>query len=183
MEDKKKLICVTGFSDFESESFACRFVYGKPLPEDYSPVMQESYRTQVESEGKPVIVDFCFVSADYDLAYSKFDGFVVMFDLKSAESFQKVKGWVEGILRQREGMFTPLVIVGTNCHLEEERAVPFEDAQELADSFGCSYFDISLRTGKNVNECINELIPLMVHGNSNVEGVEENKKKHNCTIM
>ena len=52
------------------------------------------------------------------------------------------------------------VLVGTCADLNNnnERVVTYNEAKELAEQYGVEYFEISAKTGKNVNECFQKMI-------------------------
>lgn len=45
-----------------------------------------------------------------------------------------------------------LVLVGNKCDLEEKRKVTREEGEEMAASIGASFFEVSAKTGVNINE-------------------------------
>jgi GTPase SAR1 family protein len=49
----------------------------------------------------------------------------------------------------------PRIIVGTKFDLQREIAE--KKAMELAKKYGCEYYEISSKTGENVDECIKDI--------------------------
>ena len=48
--------------------------------------------------------------------------------------------------------------VGNKCDLEEERVVPKEEGQALADEYGCPYYETSAKDHVNVDESFSQLV-------------------------
>ena len=50
-----------------------------------------------------------------------------------------------------------VVLVGNKTDLQNERKVMFEDGKRLADNFGISFFEVSAKSGENVQEVFTAL--------------------------
>ncbi|XP_010688186.2 ras-related protein RHN1 isoform X3 [Beta vulgaris subsp. vulgaris] len=80
---------------------------------------------------------------------------VVVYDITSAESFEKAKRWTQELQRQASPhMFTALV--GNKADLDEKREVDNEVAEQYAKENGLHFFETSAKTAQNVNELFYE---------------------------
>ncbi|MHA1791456.1 MAG: Rab family GTPase [Promethearchaeota archaeon] len=79
----------------------------------------------------------------------------VVFDLTNKASFEKVKMWNEERLKFSGDIIT--ILIGNKSDLPEERQVSQQEAIELANKLGVSYFETSALTGANVHDVFNLL--------------------------
>ena len=85
------------------------------------------------------------------------DGILLMYDVTSQDSFNSIKGWMDNI-REIKGNNFPVILVGNKIDLKEERKISQLNGQNLADSYGISFYEISNKTGENVEEATLDLI-------------------------
>jgi GTPase SAR1 family protein len=92
-----------------------------------------------------------------DMWISFGEGFLLVFAINDAESFEKVKGKRDRILKGKHGIKCPIILVGNKHDLENERKVAFDDAKKLADSWGAEYIETSAKTNFNCKEAFERL--------------------------
>ena len=85
------------------------------------------------------------------------DGILLMYDVTNQDSFNAIKGWMDNI-REIKGNNFPVILVGNKIDLKEERKISQLNGQNLADSYGISFYEISNKTGENVEEATLDLI-------------------------
>ena len=73
-----------------------------------------------------------------------------MYDITDEVSFASVKTWLNEIDRYASESVDKL-LVGNKCDLEEERAVPVEQAKEFADSLKVNFIETSAKASSNVD--------------------------------
>ena len=117
------------------------------------------------------------------------DGIILMYDITSSKSFEAIDGWLESIKMTKSENF-PLILVGNKCDLEAQRIVLHEEGENLAKNYGIKFFEISNKTGININETVLELINKIIEQKENnkleendkikleIEKNRESKKKH-----
>lgn len=84
---------------------------------------------------------------------------IVVYDITNRKSFDAVKTWVEDAKRER-GDDAPagaagglvLYIVGNKKDLEAERVVSTAEGEQLAQSLGCFFAEVSAKSGAGVND-------------------------------
>ena len=84
-------------------------------------------------------------------------GFLLCFSITSITSFEEIRN-IWGIITQAIDRKAPMVLVGTKCDLEGERAVSEMEALSLAMELGCPYFETSAKDAINVEECFFGLV-------------------------
>lgn len=96
---------------------------------------------------------FSFVRPPF---YRGSSGVIYVFDLTRRESFENLKDWkkeVEQVIPNK-----PFVIVGNKVDLIDERVVSKKEGEELAASYGASYFETSAKTGEHLDEVFLTLV-------------------------
>ena len=89
--------------------------------------------------------------------YKQANGVIVTFDVTNQLSFNNVKTWLESIYQHADPNIVK-VMVGNKIDLEDERKVPIEEAQALAQSHKMMYFETSAKLNKNIDELIQHLM-------------------------
>lgn len=123
--------------------------------------------------------------------YSKGDGFLLLFDVTSKSTYEDVTGWIKDIREARSGNKVNgindknnssneiLFLIGNKIDETDKRVIKKEDAKQLAESYGVSYFEVSCKDGINVYEILSKLIFeafSMAKGNN--EGFKLDDKKN-----
>ncbi len=62
------------------------------------------------------------------------------------------------MLKDRPDNTIDAVIVGTKADIQDERAVTFEMGKNLASKYGMPFYEVSAKTGNNVQESFDSLI-------------------------
>ncbi|XP_007517898.2 ras-related protein Rab-44 [Erinaceus europaeus] len=81
----------------------------------------------------------------------KADGVVLMYDVTSQESFIHVRYWLE-CLQDSGSDGVVILLLGNKMDCEEERQVPTETGQQLAQELGISFAECSAALGHNILE-------------------------------
>lgn len=88
------------------------------------------------------------------LMFYNIDGFMLVYDVTSRESFLHVLRWYHVVCGYQKKM----VLVGNKRDVKQERAVTFDEGKELADKIGVSFFETSVNMGINVHEAFEYLL-------------------------
>lgn len=84
-----------------------------------------------------------------------------MFSLTSRKSFDIAVSCRQRIVKLLHGFEPkeiPMILVGNKVDLVNERQIDTKEGEELAEKFGCKYFEISTKENINVAECLIELV-------------------------
>jgi GTPase SAR1 family protein len=101
--------------------------------------------------------------------YSKGDGFLLLYDVTNKSTYDDVTGWIKDIreargtsningVNDKKSSNEILFLIGNKIDEVKKRVVSKEEAKQLADSFGVSYFEVSCKDGVNVYEVLCKLI-------------------------
>ena len=85
------------------------------------------------------------------------DGFIIVYDIASKDSFEKLNFWIEQIkLNAPEN--TICILVGNKSDLETERQIKKEQGEKLSEQIGMKFFEVSAKDGTNVEEAFQVLV-------------------------
>ena len=117
------------------------------------------------------------------------NGFVIIYDITSRESFNNINNWMEQI-ENIVGDRVKCIIFGNKNDLVSERKVQKEEGEELAKRYNCSFFETSAKEGNNIEEGFKSITLEIIEKlkNSKVKKdngttilkSKKNKQKKNC---
>jgi Ras-related protein Rap-1A len=87
-----------------------------------------------------------------DLYMKNGQGFVLVYSICSQSTFNDLLELRDQIVRVKDTLDVPMVLVGNKCDLEDERVISKDRGLQLASQFSCSFKETSARTKINVNE-------------------------------
>lgn len=95
-------------------------------------------------------------------------GAIIVYDITSAESFEKVKKWTSE-LREHADKNAVIYIAGNKCDLENLRKIPASTVEKYTNSQGLKHFNVSAKTGAGVNQLFTQICEAVasVKGESN----------------
>ena len=76
---------------------------------------------------------------------------IVVYDITSAESFEKAKSWITE-LQQQGSPNIVIAVAGNKADLAAQRAVHTDDVQKFADDNGLIFMETSAKSSTNVTE-------------------------------
>eukprot|EP01089_Gocevia_fonbrunei_P001980 TRINITY_DN1193_c0_g1_i2.p1 TRINITY_DN1193_c0_g1~~TRINITY_DN1193_c0_g1_i2.p1 ORF type:complete len:332 (+),score=87.06 TRINITY_DN1193_c0_g1_i2:32-1027(+) len=96
-----------------------------------------------------------------DLYIKNGDGFLILFSLVAQSTFLDAQGIRDVAAHLRSDRTCPIVLIGNKVDLTDQRAITFDQAQSLADSWGSPYIETSAKTRINIEEAVHTLIRLI----------------------
>ncbi len=115
-------------------------------------------------------------SAMRDMYVRVAEGFVLVWSLTDASTLDDVVELHTRILRVKDTDYTPCVIAGNKCDMEEARKVSKEDFARVAEEANCAYFETSAKEGINVDETFYDLV-------RQINAHKPKPKKKKCIIL
>ena len=85
------------------------------------------------------------------------DGILLLFDVGRIDSFKNVERWVDD-MKQNEGFLSQKIYVIGNKIDIKNRAVTYEEGEEMAKKLGFNYYEMSCKININIFEVISRLI-------------------------
>ena len=100
------------------------------------------------------VLDFYIPRFIIDINFSflkKTDVIILMYDITNQISFEYITVYYNNIVKNS---IKPLyyILVGNKCDEKEKREVSYEEGKNLAKQLNIFFFEISIKTGKNVKE-------------------------------
>ena len=160
-------IAVLGKGVVGKSSLTYRFI-NYNAPQEHDPTIEDRYKSTINIEGQEYEVEILDTAGeeDYqnmmDMWISFGEGFLLVFAINDAESFELLKGKHERVLKGKHGVKCPILLVGNKQDLENERKVSHADAKQLADSWGVEYIETSAKTNFNCKEAFEKLAQKIV---------------------
>uniref|UniRef100_A0A4W6EC09 Ras-related protein Rab-3 n=2 Tax=Lates calcarifer TaxID=8187 RepID=A0A4W6EC09_LATCA len=97
-------------------------------------------------------------------------GFLLMYDITNQDSFNAVQDWATQI-KTYSWDNAQVILVGNKCDLEDDRLVPTEDGQRLAEELGFQFFEASAKDNINVKQVFERLVDVICEKmNESMEG-------------
>merc|ERR1711994_95944 len=138
--------------------------------DEYDPTIADSYRKQVQIDGKPALLDILDTAGQEEFSSMQDQwmregkGFLLVYSIVSRQSFDEVAMLREKILRTNDdddGENVPIVMAGNKCDLENSRQVTAGEGQKLAEEWNCAFFETSARDKINNVECFYKVVQLI----------------------
>lgn len=145
---------------------------------------------EVNTQSGPVLLNIWDTAGEE--RYKSFTGLytqgavccVIIFDLTCKESFENIPNWIE-IFNQKAEDEHVIYMVGNKIDLDDEREITFNEAFDWCDKNGYKYFEVSAKTGENVELVFNEIATTVGPKKDEANKIEintttENEKEEKC---
>ena len=104
--------------------------------------------------------------------YKGANGILLLYNITNRESFDSLNSWLTEI-KKNANQNLSLILVGTNCDLENERKVTYQEGKDFARKNGIKFIEVSAKNNINVKEAFDILLEDILNTLSN----EKNKNK------
>lgn len=139
---------------------------GKHFPEKYNMTTSVEYCTRVceiaeTSDSVEIhIIDSAGQDAFQEIAQQMWTDasfFVFVYDVTNPKSFGSIKGWVEKARATFSNPRIPCALLANKTDLTKLRAITPEQGLELAESLGMPHYEVSAKTGADIEKAFDEL--------------------------
>ncbi|KAF8254047.1 P-loop containing nucleoside triphosphate hydrolase protein [Wilcoxina mikolae CBS 423.85] len=212
MEERKLLHCwITVVGDYfvGKSSFAHKWVSNWFIEDDDPFTYGHILCKQILVDDAACQVDFRRTRSINDGPPSANDhsgGCILMYSITCRDSFTSIPRLHSEVRRVREELggiiFSagyPVVLVGNKTDMHHKRVVTMEEGQELAKVLGCGFYEVSAKTGDNVDRVVHDILRRMIEAGScddrsdpvdyvvardpEMNNIKPVKKKKRCTIL
>ena len=104
-------------------------------------------------------------------------GILLIYDLTDESSFISIDRWINNLENKLDIKNVPIILVGNKNDKEDERKISYEKGLKYAQKYNFKFFEMSAKTGENVNEAFLTLIHLYYDKNKE-EFILENEKEN-----
>ncbi|KAI3380575.1 hypothetical protein SNEBB_005898 [Seison nebaliae] len=95
--------------------------------------------------------------------YRRADGVIIMYDVTSEQSFMNTRDWLTSVVEVQD--WTVVCLVGNKIDLVDTddvlngstRRISYKQGAQLADQFGCLFYESSAKTNENIDEIMEAL--------------------------
>eukprot|EP01087_Luapelamoeba_hula_P008640 TRINITY_DN2179_c0_g1_i1.p1 TRINITY_DN2179_c0_g1~~TRINITY_DN2179_c0_g1_i1.p1 ORF type:complete len:201 (-),score=36.72 TRINITY_DN2179_c0_g1_i1:115-684(-) len=156
-----KMVVVGGGAVGKS-ALTIQFVHRR-FEDFYDPTVEDSYRKQVDVDDVPCVLDILDTAGQEEFSAMREsymrtgEGFLLVYDVTSRDSFDEVSTFRSQILRVKESD-VPCVLVANKIDLEDKRVVSTEEGQDLARSFAAAFVECSAKKCIRVEDGFFELV-------------------------
>ncbi len=84
-------------------------------------------------------------------------GALVCFSITNRKSFKNLEEYIEDVKLHSDSNIQ-IILVGTFSDMYKRREVSREEAEKFAKDLNVPYYEVSAKTGTNVNECFDRLV-------------------------
>ncbi|KAK1758526.1 P-loop containing nucleoside triphosphate hydrolase protein [Echria macrotheca] len=164
-------VVVLGAGGVGKSCLTAQFVHNEWI-ESYDPTIEDSYRTQISVDGRQVMLEILDTAgteqfvAMRDLYMKTGHGFILVFSITSRASLEEVLNLREEIIRIKDDVKVPIVIVGNKADLVDQRQVDRARAFSISQRWQAPYYETSARTRTNVDEVFVDLCRQMLRRDS-----------------
>ena len=153
--------------------------------DEYDPTIEDSYRKQVVIDGETCLLDILDTAGqeEYSAMRDQYmrtgEGFLIVFAVNNAKSFEDITAYREQIKRVKDaeevscskieplGKLTfhfmikvPMVMVGNKCDLPT-RSIDMQQARDAAVNYGIPFVETSAKTRMGVDDAFYTLVRLV----------------------
>ena len=154
-------------------------------PQEHDPTIEDRYRTSINIEGKDYEVEILDTAGEedwdnmMDMWISFGEGFLLLFSVNDHQSFDYLKVYYNRILKGKNRVAYPILLVGNQQDPINERKVQFNEAKKLADSWKINYMEVSTKTNYNCKEVFERLAAEIIKFRNS----ETRRHRRKCIIM
>ena len=102
------------------------------------------------------------------------EGVLIVYDVTNSDTFNNLKFWINSVKKHidiNKGHI-PAILIGNKIDIFN-REVTKEEGEKYAKQEGLEYYETSAKTGKNVNEAINNLVKVILKYDNDNENEEK----------
>lgn len=131
--------------------------------DEYDPTIEDSYRKQVVIDGETCLLDILDTAGqeEYSAMRDQYmrtgEGFLLVFAVNNAKSFEDIHTYREQIKRVKDAEEVPMVLVGNKCDLQQW-TVNMTEAKELARHFNIPCIETSAKTRMGVDDAFYTIV-------------------------
>lgn len=160
-------VVLFGSGGVGKSAITVQFAAGR-FVQNYNPTVEDVYRKDIAVNGEPAVVEVLDTAGTEqfasmrDLYIKNGEGFIVVYSICSRQSFKDVSPMRDQIAAIKRRKVVPIVLVGNKCDLENEREVPTDEGERMAQGWRCPFFEVSAKRRVNVDNVFSEAVHQIV---------------------
>ncbi|XP_013779471.1 GTP-binding protein Rheb homolog isoform X2 [Limulus polyphemus] len=163
MSPKQRKIAIMGFRSVGKSSLTIQFVEGQ-FVDSYDPTIENTFTKTVKIRGQEYFLKLVDTAGqdEYSIfpqSYSMdIHGYVLVYSVTSAKSFEVVKVIYEKLLDMTGKVHVPIVLVGNKVDLHMERVISYEEGKKTADDMKAAFLEASAKQNQSVTDIFHTTI-------------------------
>ena len=128
------------------------------IPKSHAPTVEDRFISIIKIHENKYNIEILDTGGDeeyqnsMDFWISFGEGFLLVFAINDEKSFNTLKYKRDRIIRIKNGIVCPILLVGNKQDLDNQRKINYSQAKELANKWGCEYIETSAETNFNCKE-------------------------------
>lgn len=125
---------------------------------------EDSYQQQAVIDNEAALLDILDTAGQVEFTAMRDqymrcgEGFIICYSVTDRHSFQEASEYRKLITRVRLSEDIPLVLIANKVDLESQRRVTTEEGKNLANQFGCPFFETSAALRHYIDEAFYTLV-------------------------
>ena len=159
-------------------AFLLRFIENSFLPPKYATIGIDFKIKLLNIQDKSIKFQICDTPGPDRLRvitktfYKRPHSFILVYDVTNKKSFKKIKSNFIKEIEENAASNVKKILVGNKCDLPN-RVVTEDEGKKLAEEYNMEFFEVSAKTGQNVNEAFNYLIEYLLKEKTGIKGIEK----------
>jgi len=178
---KQRKIAVMGYRSVGKSSLSIQFIEGQ-FVDSYDPTIENTFTKTVRINSQDYEIKLMDTAGldEYSMFPSQYSidvhGYVLVYSITSAKSFDVVKTIYERLLDITGKLQVPVVLVGNKTDLHLERQVSSSDGRKLAEDWNAIFLETSAKENLSVSDVFHLLLTEIEKANGNAGD------KSNCSL-
>lgn len=173
MPAKVRKIAVMGFRSVGKSSLTIQFVDNQ-FVDSYDPTIENTFSKVMKISGQEYQLDLIDTAGqdEYSLVPTSYimniDGYVLVYSVTSAKSFEVVKIIYEKLLDMTGKKHLASILVGNKTDLRMEREVTADDGRHLAEQWKAAFCETSAKENAKVSDLFRSIVMEIERGEGNM---------------
>lgn len=160
--------------------------------DEYDPTIEDSYRKQVVIDGETCLLDILDTAGqeEYSAMRDQYmrtgEGFLLVFALNNAKSFEDIAMYREQIKRVKDADEVPMVLVGNKCDLK--KTIDEHELEEVKQNYSIPFVETSAKYRTGVDDAFYTLVreirkDRINRGKDRRRGRNRKRFWHHCNVL
>lgn len=180
---KARKIAIVGSRSVGKSSMTVKYIEDH-FVESYYPTIENNFSKSITVNNQQYALEVLDTAGqdEFSIMNEKhiigIHGYLLVYSVTLWQSFELIEIIRDKILDSIGSDSVPIVLVGNKSDLDYSRQVEFSDGEKLAKTFGCKFFETSVKDSVNVGKVFEEIV-------EEIERVQnpEVKVEEKCVIV
>lgn len=122
--------------------------------------------------------------------YKGAHGFILIYDITNTLTLEGIQNWLKLIKENARGN-VKIILLGNKIDLENQRKISTEEGRQLAEQYGCIFYETSAKSNINITEAISTIIKMVYeqelivkeNGDMDKKNIKDIAQKKSCCFF